>query len=128
MARVLVLDVIGRKGFYEAECNDLDDYYRELKCDTFDIATRKIGDKYFDMFVDDNGLFVEKPIPSVLDNALGVMLVGNVIFANHDEEGNTTSLTDADIDLIKQYSLKLTDWDEEKQEAVIFDAIYGADY
>ena len=108
MARLLVLDVIGNKGFYEVECNELKDYYRELKCDCFDIATRRIGDKYFDIFCDDNGFFVEDPIPSALDDEFNVMLVGNLVFANHDEEGNTTSLTDEDIKLIKENSTILT--------------------
>ena len=100
-ARVLVLDVIGGKGFYEAECECLNDYYEHLKCETFDIATRKIGNKYFDIFVDDVGLFAENPIPSVVDTSLTPMLVGNCIFANHDLEGNTTSLSDDDIAVIK---------------------------
>lgn len=100
-ARVLVLDVIGGKGFYEAECECLNDYYEHLKCETFDVATRKVGNKYFDIFVDDIGLFAENPIPSVVDTALMPMLVGNCIFANHDSEGNTTSLTDDEIEAIK---------------------------
>ena len=107
MARLLVLDVIGDKGFYEAECNDLKDYYKELKCDCFDIATRCIGGKYFDIFVDDNGLFVDDPIPSALDDSFNVMLVGNLIFANHDDEGNTTSLSDEDIEMIKDAGIVL---------------------
>ena len=31
------------------------------------------------------------------------MLVGNLIFANHDSEGNTTSLSDNDIKIIKSH-------------------------
>lgn len=100
-ARVLVLDVIDGNGLYEAECSCLDDYYEHLKCECFDIATRKIGDKYFDIFVDDVGLFAENPIPSVIDENMNPMLVGNCVFANHDREGNTTSLSDEDIAVIK---------------------------
>lgn len=103
-ARVLVLDVLGKKCTYEAEVEELDDFYKHLKCGCFDIATRKVGDKYFDMFVDDVGLFAENPVPSVFNaDTKEPMLVGNVIFANHDIEGNTTSLTDADICLIKEH-------------------------
>ena len=102
MARLLVLDVIDGKGLYEAECNELDDYYRHLKCDCFDVATRKIGDRYFDMFVDDEGLFKDPAIPSVFDSDMNPMLVGNVVFANHDEYGETTSLSDDDIRIIKE--------------------------
>ena len=126
MARVLVLDVIGGKGLYESEVNVLDDFYRELKCDIFDVATRKIGDKYFDLYVDDIGLFVEKPIVSVLDTDLKPMLVGNVIFANHDSRGETTSLTDADIEIINSSVIGLMAiyGDEIKR----WDVIAGAEY
>ena len=46
-------------------------------------------------------MFAENPIPSVVDTSLTPMLVGNCIFANHDLEGNTTSLSDDDIAVIK---------------------------
>lgn len=101
MARVLVFDVIGKEGFYEIEANELDDFYKHLKCDCFDIAQRKVGDRVFDIFVDDVGLFVEKPIPSAISSEFKCMLVGNLIFANHDMQGNTTSLSDEDIEYIK---------------------------
>ena len=107
MARVLVVDVIDKKDVHEAECNELTDFYKELHCDCFDIVTKKIGNKYYDVFVDDNGLFVDKPIPSMLvrplfGSTLEPSLVGNLIFANHDKEGATTSLSDEDVALIKK--------------------------
>lgn len=104
-ARCLVLDVIDGKGFYEKEIETLQDFYDALKCDCFDVACRKIGDKYFDIFVDDIGLFSDNPIPSALDENLQPMLVGNLVFANHDNEGNTTSLSDEEIQIIKDKSI-----------------------
>lgn len=110
--RVLVLDVIDNKGLYETEIEHFDDYYKHLKCDCFDIATRKVGDKFFDMFVDDVGLFVDNPIPSAIDiDTMEVLLVGNIIFANHDGYGNTTSLTDDDINIIKENIIGLAEVD-----------------
>lgn len=126
MARVLVLDVIGDKGLYEAECNELNDYYEHLKCDCFDIACRKIGDKYFDMFVDDVGLFKDSPIPSVFDTEMNPMLVGNVIIANHDMEGNTTSLTDEDIAIIKAHTVSLVYFDTDPIKS--YTAVYPVYY
>lgn len=117
MARVLVLDVIEKKGLYESECNGLEDFYRELKCDCFDIASRKIGDKYFDLFVDDVGLFKDSPIVSVLDENMNPMLVGNVVIANHDMEGNTTSLSDEDIVMIKKNVFGIVDFDRDPVES-----------
>lgn len=114
-ARLLVLDVVDNEGFYEKECDDLQDYYDALKCDCFDIATRQIVEidgesgKVFDIFCDDNGLFAENPIPSALDDNMQVALVGNLIFANHDNMGNTTSLSDEDIDFIKRNAISIYD-------------------
>ncbi len=101
MARLLCLDVNKCK-IYEVECNELQDFYNAIDCDTFDIAHLKIGEKYFDCFVDDNGLFKEDALPSAIsvDNK-EVLLVGNIVFANHDASGETTSLSDEDITEIK---------------------------
>lgn len=90
----------------QIECSSLEDYYDALQCETFDIARRKIGGHYFDIFVDDIGLFDESPIVSAIrwvDKDAGKaepMLVGNLIIANHDAEGNTTSLTREDVGVI----------------------------
>lgn len=113
MARLLALDVIGGAGFYEVECNELQDYYTALKCDCFDITCRKIGDRVFDIFCDDIGLFSDNPIPSALDDNMQPCLVGNLIFAHHDLEGNTTSLSDEDIVHIKDNSICAIDYDAE---------------
>ena len=95
-ADLLVLDVI-KNEFRKVECATLDDFYRELDAEAFDIARRNVGGKAFDIFVDDVGLFKDRPIVSAIDNGLKPMLVGNLIFANHDEEGNTTSLSSEDV-------------------------------
>lgn len=96
MAVVLVLDVKEDK-LRVAECKELEDFYRELDADMLDIARRNIGGKAYDIFVDDIGLFRENPVVSAITKDLEPMLVGNLIFANHDVEGNTTSLTDEDM-------------------------------
>ena len=98
---LLLLDVEEKK-LKEIVCDndDLQTFYEHLKCDCFNIANRKIGDKRFDCFVDDVGLFAENPIISAVDMNDQPMLVGNIIFANHDEDGNTTSLTKEDKQVI----------------------------
>ena len=115
MARVLVLDVLDGKGLYEADCTELDDYYKHLKCSTFDVARRKIGDRYFDLFVDDIGLFSDDPIVSVYDEHMNPMLVGNVIIANHDSMGETTSLSNEDIKMINENVICAMYLDNEKR-------------
>lgn len=107
--KLLVLDVIDGNGLYEIEVpqeHSLDVFYENLKCDIFDIASRKIEGKWFDIFCDDCGLFVDNPITSaIVNNQPG--LVGNLIFAHHDAEGNTTGLTDEDIALIKRNTVSM---------------------
>lgn len=109
MAKLLLLDVYEEcmlDQVKEIEIEELEDYYKYLKCDAFDIATRKVGDKYYDIFVDDCGLFVEHPKVSAVDeDTYEPMLVGNLILANHDSEGNTTSLSDDDFENIKKHIL-----------------------
>ena len=97
-ARVLVFDGC----FHEATISDnsIDEIYAELECDCFDIAYRKVGGKYFDIFCDDIGLFREDPQITMVSPDGKPMLVGNLLFANHDSEGNTTSLSDDDINTI----------------------------
>lgn len=99
---LLLLDVEEKK-LKEIICDNdnLETFYKHLNCDCFDIANRKIGDKRFDCFVYDIGLFVENPVVSAIDMNNQPMLVGNIIFANHDAEGNTTSLTNEDKQTIR---------------------------
>ena len=99
MARVLVLD-IEKPEVRTAECNELSDFYRELGVDIFDIAVRKIGGRYYDIFCDDMGLYRETPIVSAINNQDEPMLVGNLVFANHNDRGETTSLSDEDVNII----------------------------
>lgn len=73
---------------------------RLLLIDKHNIARRKVGEKIFDIFVDDEGLLKDNPIPTAFTSDLEVALVGNLLFANHDAEGNTTSLSDEDIECI----------------------------
>ena len=100
MAKVLVLDVENGETRI-VECEKLNDYYKELKCEIFDIATRRIGGKYFDIFCDDEGTFRENPIVSAVYPDHSPALVGNLIFANHNSKGETTSLTSKDIGMIR---------------------------
>lgn len=101
MARTIVIDA-EKKEVRIADCTKLDDFYREIGHTPFDIVTRPIGGKLYDIFVDDEGLFRENPIVSAVDSAGNSQLVGNLIIANHDARGNTTSLTNDDIRRIKK--------------------------
>ncbi len=124
--KVLALDVQDGKGLYEItiDNDNLDAIYDILKCDTFDIATRKIGDRYYDIFCDDEGLFNENPIISAIEEGLNPMLVGNLMIANHDGAGETTALTAEDIQIIKMHTVKIADHASRR----IYTALYPVGY
>lgn len=105
MARLLFLDVINDK-IREVNIgqSDLETFHELLDCRCFDITQRRIGGKYFDIFCDDEGLLKDPqpPLSAADVNKEEPMLVGNLIIANHDYEGNTTDLSDDDIKHIKK--------------------------
>ena len=109
MAKLLLVDVTADNlddAIKCVECEELEDYYKYLKCRCFDIANREVGTRRFDIFVDDEGALVENPVVSGIRFAdeecttFEPMLFGNLIFANHDEMGNTTSLSKEDVCII----------------------------
>ena len=88
---------------YEFNLNSYMDFYNVLKCDTFDIATRKFGGKYYDVYVDDEGLLYGKDVAMVCLDKNGHVkdfLVGNCFICKHNKKGDTISLTDKDIERI----------------------------
>lgn len=82
--------------------DDLDTYYNLLNCSCIDIVCRKIGENWYDIICDDEGLFKEEPIVSAfLDNE--PHLVGNILVVGKaDCRGNLTSLSDEQINEITQ--------------------------
>lgn len=98
--KLLLLNPV--KGVKTVEYSDYRDLYPHLECEHFDITNRIIGGKVFDVICDDEGLLKDNPVVSMVDMAFNPMLVGNLIFANHDADGNTTSLSQEDIRLIME--------------------------
>ena len=103
--KVIVLDVNSQvplivDDFGEKQSN-LQDLYKYIKCRCVDCVRRKIGDKYFDIWVDDEGLLKEekKYLQGYCLNGYEV-LVGNLVIANVDEEGGMIGLTDDEIENI----------------------------
>ena len=74
------------------------------------VVERKIGEKYFDIWLDDEGLLKEdRQLTGACMNA-GEYLVGNLLIATHDDEGNTTGLTDEQINLITKHLIEKKDF------------------
>ena len=103
----LLLDVV-EKTTKVVNPETLEDYYSMIGCSCIDIVTRKIGKKYFDIIVDDNGLLKNDPIISAIDDLGRVMLVGSLIICGlADDEGELTDLSDKDIEYIKKRIIPL---------------------
>lgn len=126
MADLLCLNVKENR-VDEVKCQKLDDFYKYLECDCFDIACLKIGEKYFDCFVDDEGLFKEEIIPAAISKDGKVMLVGNIVFANHDSEGNTTSLSEEDIKMIKKNIVTVSIFDKVTNSLLLNRVVFAED-
>ena len=120
MAQVLVIDV-KKDDVRIAECEELTDFYRELDADPFDIVRRKVGGTEYDIFVDNIGLFRDEQRISAVDTDGKPMLVGNLIFAHHDDEGNTTSLTTDDIMNIGFHACRVVMKDGTENMAIVCD-------
>lgn len=84
------------------EVKGLKDYYRLIGCKLVDIVNLDINGKRYDIVVDDEGILIENPKISAVDDNGKPMLVGNIIVLGKvDDEGDSTSLTVADIEHIK---------------------------
>lgn len=90
---------------HELEVNSYKDYYPLLECDTFDIQTRKFGDHWLDIYCDDEGLYKEGNKPAIVTSngktkEVVEVIVGNVFIVSHNDEGETISLTDEQIQAV----------------------------
>lgn len=101
--KVVFSNVIGNKPPIALDIYDnLDVFYELLKCDVIDIVRRNIWGKTYCFIVDDEGLLKKDPILSgwCLNNFAG-NLYGNLIIAGvEDDEGDLTSLSNADVNKI----------------------------
>lgn len=76
---------------------DLNSYYKAIGCRLIDIQSRKVGKKWYDFIIDDEGLFSEAPVPTAF-NEDGTPFVGTILVAGAaDDEGELTDLTDDDV-------------------------------
>lgn len=77
--------------------NELDTFYKVLGCRCIDITTRRIGKTVAEIICDDEGLLVEAPKISAINNLGEAQLAGSIlIVGNGDSDGNLTSLSSED--------------------------------
>ena len=95
------------------EEHDYKDLKRLLGIDSpLDCIERKVNGKVFDVWIDDEGaLKDDDEIAAVTfmeeSGNPCELLLGNLLIANHDEEGRTTGLSDEDIKLVKNAMTKV---------------------
>ena len=78
--------------------DDLDTYYKLCQCTCIDIVTREIRKIPYSIVCDDEGLFIDEPKISAIDETYQAQLVGNLVICGMpDENGELTSLTDFDV-------------------------------
>ena len=99
---VLIIDPVMGERVREIN-NDIEAFHNTIDCRCIDIVERKVGDRCFDFIVDDEGLFRHNPMISALSQTGEPMLVGTLIITNSNEEGETTSLTEEDIEYLQKY-------------------------
>lgn len=81
--------------------NELDAFYKALGCRCIDITTHRIGKTVAEIICDDEGLLVEAPKISAINNLGQAQLVGSILIVGPaDSEGNLTSLSSKDANYI----------------------------
>lgn len=103
----------------------LDDIYEAIDATCFDIASRQIGDKtdkIYDIYCDDNGLLKDNAYLAAFGSPEN-LLVGDILIARHDSQGEMIDLTTEDIDYIGKHVYRYED-----QAHRIVDYIYPIHY
>ena len=92
----------------------LPNMYALLGCDCIDIVSRKFGKHQLDIICDDEGLLKDNKV-SILtyhNNKLVETIVGNVFICNCNDDGESISLTDNEIEALKEQIRYIDDCDE----------------
>lgn len=109
--KFILIKAGGKAEVVELENQDTIDYLKMKEYLEIDspvtVVERNIGDDYYDLWVDDEGLL--KPEEDRIVSGVLVdyrrqgaqeLLIGNMLILRHDEEGNSIGLTDKDIEKI----------------------------
>lgn len=78
--------------------HDLKNFYELLECDSLDMVRCEIGGEHYDIFVDDEWLLKDAPLPvASCQNVDNYVLYGNALIFRSNDMGETISLTDDDL-------------------------------
>lgn len=84
--------------------DQLESYYKLIQCRYIDIVRRKIGQRYFNIVCDDEGMLADMAKISAISNLGEIMLVGNLIICSDKvtDDGDLTGLTEEEAEYIKE--------------------------
>lgn len=82
--------------------NDLTTFKNIIECKTLTAITRKINNKKFIFFCDDEGRLRKKLI-TMLCFDCDEVLAGNIIITTSDDEGDTCGISDEDAEMIMSW-------------------------
>ena len=101
--------------FTEVNIDNYTEIYNYLECHTFGVVSLQTDIKGgIDVYIDDEGLFVENPIYSLVQGYPNQPLAGNLLFTGGaDRQGNTKSIK-ATVEQIKAIVRKLSADDLQK--------------
>lgn len=120
--RVLVVSDDGISSYVEnIDADDLSRFREILKCYTVDVVTRRINHHDYAVFVDDCGLLVRKPVTAISEGMNGwkTALVGTLVIAGLDEDGDCIDMTDGDIWTVMDRFAKINDGEEMRRVVVL---------
>ena len=84
--------------------NVLNNLYKILNCELVTCVEIEVGDKFFDVWSDDEALLKDKPVPNLyVDDEL--IFFGSVAFAKTDDDGELVGLDSDDIHLLWDFYL-----------------------
>ena len=115
MLRTLLIDANARKVEEVELQDDLEAFYEMLNCRCIDIVQRPIGGKWYHVMLDDEGLLQDEIIPTAvsIDQKTRDVLVGNLMFFNTNSKGDLVSLTDDDVEWIKDHICVFVDMEHD---------------
>lgn len=104
----VLLDVYNEKVEAIEIEDSLDELHRVTNCSCIDMPVRKIGQKYFTLICDDEGLCKANPKISAIDNLGQPQLVGNLFIVSAENvDGELQSLTKSEAAYIMKRIAKM---------------------
>lgn len=89
----------------------LKQFYDLIGCRCIDICTRKIGKKYYNIVLDDEGLLVSDPVFSAITKDMCGGLAGNIIIFGIGDDQDLCSIEDTDPANIRANMYEMFDFD-----------------